>query len=85
MLTVGNVQEDVSKAQVWFYQPQTNNPIVIYGVKKLNLREVTYNGIKEYPVLTVRLFSGETVAHAVGFHLTEKGGVIQLTRFHFSL
>ncbi len=73
VLTVGDVQEDVSKAQVWFDQPQTDNPIVICGVKKLNLHEVTYKGIKYDPQLIVRLYSGATVAHGVGSHLISNG------------
>ncbi len=76
VFTIGDVQEDVSKAQVWFAQPQTDNPIVIYGIKKLNLHEATYNGIKEYPELIVGLYSAETLAHDVGFHLTKKCGIV---------
>ncbi len=76
VLTVGDVQEDESKAQVWFDQPQTDNPIVIYGVKRLNLHEVAHNGITDDTRLTVRLYSGETVAHRVGFHLTKKCGSV---------
>ncbi len=85
VLTVGDVQEDVSRAEVRFDQPQTDNPIVIYGVKKLYLHEVAYNGIREYPTLHVRLYSGETVAHGVGFHLTKKWVIVHLTLLHFSI
>ncbi len=79
VLTVGDVQEDVSKAQVWFDQPQTDNPIVICGVKKLNLHEVAYNGIRDYPKLQVMLYSGKILVHEVGFHLTKKWGIVHLT------
>ncbi len=78
VLTVGDVQEDVSKAQVWFDQPQTANLIVIYGVKRLNLHKLTYNKKEHYPELIVRLFSGENVTHQVGVHLTEKWRIVHL-------
>ncbi len=79
VLSVGDVQGDVSKAQIKFNQTPTDHPIVIYGVKKLNLREVSYNGIKDCPTLYVSLYSGETVAHEVGFQLTRSWGFNQLT------
>ncbi len=79
VLTVGDVQEDVSKAQVWFDKPQTDNSIVIYGVKRLNLHELTYNRKEHYPELIVKLYSGENVAHQVGVHLTEKWGIVHFT------
>ncbi len=74
VLTVGDVQEDVSKTQVCFDTPQTDNPIVISGVKKLNLHEVAYNGIRDYFTLHVKLYSGKILVHEVGFHLTKKCG-----------
>ncbi len=85
VLTVGDVQEDVSKTQVWFDTPQTGNPIVIYGVKKLNLHEVAHNGITDDTRLTVRLYSGETVVHWVGFHQSKTWDIVHLSRFRFSI
>ncbi len=73
VLTVGDVQEDVSKAQVWFDQPQTANPIVIYGVKRLHLHGAKYNGITDDTRLRVRLYSGENTEHEVGSHLISNG------------
>ncbi len=79
VLSVGDVQGDYSKAQIRFDQPQTDHPIVIYGVKKLNFHEVSYNGIKDCPMLDVSMYSGETVAHEVGFPLIRAWGFDQLT------
>ncbi len=69
VLTVGDVQGDDSKAQIRFNQTPTDHPIVIYGVKKLNLHEVSYDGIKDCPMLDVLMYSGENVAHRVRFQL----------------
>ncbi len=51
VLSVGDVQGDDSKAQIRFNQTPTDHPIVIYGVKKINLHEVSYNEIKDCPRL----------------------------------
>ncbi len=79
VLSVGDVQGDDSKAQIRFNQTPTDHPIVIYGVKKLNLHEVSYNGIKDCPTLHASLYSGETEAHEVGFQLIRTWGFDQLT------
>ncbi len=79
ILSVGDVQDDVSKAQIRFDQTRTDRPIVIYGVKKLNLHEVSYGGIKGCPMLDVLMYSGETVAHEVRFQLIRTWGFDQLT------
>ncbi len=80
VLSVGDVQGDDSKAQIRFDQSPTDHPIVIDGVKKLNLHEVSYNWmhVKECPTLHVSLYSGETVAHEVGIQLTKTWGFAQL-------
>ncbi len=79
VLSVGDVLGDYSKAQIRFNQPQTDRPIVIYGLKKLNLHEVSYNGIKDCPTLETWMYSGETKAHEVGIQLIETWGFDQMT------
>ncbi len=79
VLSVGDVQGDVSKAQIRFGQTPTDQPIVIYGVKKLNLHEVSYDGINDCPMLEVLMYSGETMAQKVGYQLTTTWGFDQLT------
>ncbi len=79
VLSVSDVQGDESKAQIRFNQTPTDHPIVIYGVKNLNLHEVLYNGIKDCPMLEVLMYSGETVAHQVRFQLIRAWGFDQLT------
>ncbi len=74
VLSLGDVQGDVSKAQIRFGQTKTDHPIVIYGVEKLNLHEVSCNCIKDCPRLDVSMYSGETV---VGFQLTRTWGFDQ--------
>ncbi len=87
VLSVGDVQGDESKAQIRFNQTPTDHPIVIYGVKNLNLQNVPYNGINDCPSIDVSLYSDETVAQKVGFQLTRTWGFDQLTchlSFHSS-
>ncbi len=68
MVSVGDVTNDVSKAQITFDVPRSvDNSIVIYGVEAFNMRAVYYNGIKEVPTLTVTLKSKNGVLHGVIF------------------
>ncbi len=85
VLSVGDVQDDDSKAQIRFNQTPTDHPIVIYGVKKLNLHEVSYNGIKDCPTLETWMYSGETKAHEVGILLTKTWVFAQLAWYLFFL
>ncbi len=85
VLSVGDVQGDASKAQIRFNQTPTDHPIIIYGLKKLNLHEVSYHGINDCPMLNVSMYSGETVAHQVRFQLIETWGFDQMTWYFFSI
>ncbi len=66
MVSVGDVTNDVSKAQITFDVPQSaDHSIVIYGAEAFNLRAAHYNGLKEIPKLTVTLKSKNGVLHKV--------------------
>ncbi len=47
VFSVGDVKDDYSVAQVTFDVPPTDHPIVIYGVKRFHLPEISYNSIVE--------------------------------------
>ncbi len=70
MVSVGDVTNDVSKAQITFDVTRSvDNSIVIYGVEAFNMRAVYYNGIKEIPTLKVKLKSDDVLLHGVIFCL----------------
>ncbi len=70
MVSVGDVTNDVSKAQITFDVPRSaDHSIVIYGVEAFNMRAVYYNGKIETPTLEVELKSDDVFLHGVIFCL----------------
>ncbi len=63
VFSVGDVNDDNSVARVTFDVPPTDHRIVIYGVKRFHLPEISYNSIQECPFLRVNLKAGDETVH----------------------
>ncbi len=61
-VSVGDVEVDLSLAEIAFDVPKTAHPIVIYGTKQLNLPDLEYNSTHVCPSLTVQLKTGDVPA-----------------------
>ncbi len=84
MVSVGDVTNHVSKAQITFDVPQSaNNSIVIYGVEAFNMRAVYYNGLQGIPSLSVKLKSKNGVPHEVIFASILLPGTVFCKLTHF--
>ncbi len=73
VVSIGDVKADWSRAEIAFDVPKTPHPIVIYGMKQLNLPDLEYNSIHDCSSLTVDLKTGDVLKHHV-----RKGALVSL-------